>query len=292
MRALQSRLAVIVLTHNRKYEVLRTLGRLVAMAEPVEICAVDNGSADGSGEAIAARFPGVHLVRLERNLGAAGRNYGVQQVTARYVAFCDDDSWWAPGSLGRAMALLDTYPRLAAITARVLVGPQEREDPTSTCMATSPLPNALRIPDARAVAGILAGACVMRRQAFLEVGGYEPRLFIGGEETLLSLDLLAAGWHLAYVPAVTVHHYPSTRRDTAGRRRLLVRNALWCAWLRRPLARAGRETLRRLAEAIRDPSLAGGVLSALRGLPWVLKNRRVVPAHVESLLLMLEKAPA
>jgi GT2 family glycosyltransferase len=260
------------------------------MAEPVEICVVDNASADGSGDAIAQRFPGVHLIRLDRNLGAAGRNYGVQQVTARYVAFCDDDCWWAPGSLGRALTLLDAYPRLAAITARVLIGPEEREDPTSIYMATSPLPNALGIPGSKSVTGILAGACVMRRQAFLEVGGYEPRLFIGGEETLLSIDLMAGGWHLAYVPDVVVHHHPSFQRDTAGRKRLLLRNALWCAWLRRPLAGASRETLRRLGQVMREPSLAGGLLSALGGLPWVLKNRRVVPAHVESRLQMLEKA--
>lgn len=289
MRSLQSRVAVIVLTHNRKEEVLRTLARLVAMAEPVEICVVDNGSTDGTSQAIAERFPGVHRVRLERNLGAAGRNYGVRQVTARYVAFCDDDCWWEPGSLGRALALLDAHPRLGAITARILVGAEEREDPTSTSMATSPLPAILDIPGAKSVVGIMAGACVMRRQAFLEVGGYEPRLFIGGEESLLSIDLMAGGWHLAYVPEVVVHHYPSTRRDTAGRRRLLLRNALWCAWLRRPLAGAGRETLRRLGEVLRQPRLIGGLLSALGGLPWVLKNRRVVPAHVETRLQLLER---
>lgn len=291
MSAWHDRLAIIVLTCNRRREILRTLERLLALAEPVEICVVDNGSADGSGEAIARCFPGVGLVRLARNLGAAGRNYGVRRGGARYVAFCDDDCWWAPGSLERAVALLDAHPRLAAITARVLVGAEEREDPASRQMAASPLPNDLGIPGATAVAGFLAGACVMRRQAFLAVGGYEPRFFIGGEERLVAIDLLAAGWQLAYVPELVVHHHPSALRDAAGRRRLLLRNALWCAWLRRPLAGAWRETLRRLREAAHEPECLAGLAAALRGLPWVLRNRRVVPARVERALRLVEERP-
>lgn len=279
--------ALVVLTHNRRREVLRTLERLAALAEPLEICVVDNASSDGSGDAIARAFPAVRLLRLARNFGAAGRNAGVRAVRARHVAFCDDDAWWAPGSLARAAALLDAHPRLAALTARILVGPGEREDPTSALMAASPLRDCLGVPGVTAVAGCMAGACVMRRQAFLAVGGYEPRFFIGGEERLLAIDLLAAGWHLGYCPELVVHHHPSPSRDAPGRRRLLLRNALWCAWLRRPCAGAWRETWRRLAAAGEGESLAG-LGAALLGMPWVLRHRRVVPARVESLLSQLD----
>ncbi|MBS1189724.1 MAG: hypothetical protein H6R10_1516 [Rhodocyclaceae bacterium] len=281
------KLAVVILTYNRRQEILATLERL-ATCDGIPLCVVDNGSGDGTASAVAQAFPRVRILRLERNLGAAGRNYGVRQMDAPYIAFCDDDTWWAPGALERAAEILDAYPRLAAVTARVLVGPEGREDPTSALMARSPLPNRLGLPGTE-LAGFLAGACVMRRSAFLGAGGYEPRFFIGGEERLLALDLLAAGWHLGYIPELVVHHYPSRLRDAAGRRRLLLRNALWCAWLRRPLGGAWQETRRWLGQVRGDPGLLGGVMAAFLGLPWVLQNRRPVPAHVESCLRLLEK---
>src|SRR5271165_5075939 len=75
--------------------------------------------------------------------------------------------------------------------------------------------------------GFLAGASVIRRSAFLEVGGFESRFFIGGEEELLALDLATRGWSLRYVPELVVHHHPSPNRDAASRRWHLLRNALW-----------------------------------------------------------------
>jgi GT2 family glycosyltransferase len=280
---------IVVLTHNRKTEILRTLKKLTTLPEAPPICVVDNGSRDGSARAITRAFPQVRLVHLERNLGAAGRNEGVRTMHTEYIAFCDDDTWWAPGSLAAAVRLLDDHPSLAAVTARVLVGPEEREDPTSAVMAASPLlpPPGLA---GTAVIGFLAGACVMRRRAFLLAGGFEPRLLIGGEEALLALDLLAAGWSLAYAPALLVHHHPSSRRDSPRRRQLMLRNALWCAWLRRPLRSAWHETRRRLRDAGHDPRLLRGILEAMAGLPWVLARRRVIPHAVERHLQRVEAA--
>jgi N-acetylglucosaminyl-diphospho-decaprenol L-rhamnosyltransferase len=57
--------------------------------------------------------------------------------------------------------------------------------------------------------------------------------------------------------------------------------ALWFTWLRRPLPTAGRRTARLLGQLPRDRVSAAGVLDAVRGMPWVLRERSVVPAHVE-----------
>ncbi|HEX8989687.1 MAG TPA: glycosyltransferase [Rhodocyclaceae bacterium] len=288
-RDMAAPVAVVVLTHNRRREVLRTMARLAALPEAPPLCVVDNGSGDGTAVALARRFPQVRLVHLEHNAGAAGRNAGAQAVHADYVAFCDDDTWWAPGSLAEAVRLLDEHAGLAVVTARVLVGSREREDPTCAIMAASPVPAPPGFPGT-AVVGFLAGACVMRRSAFLLAGGFEPRLLIGGEEALLALDLMAAGWWLGYAPALVVHHHPSTHRDSLRRRQLLLRNALWCAWLRRPARSAWRETRRRLREARRDPQLLRGVAEAIAGLPWTLASRRVIPPTVERQLQRVEAA--
>lgn len=274
------RISVVILTYNRADEVLRTVARMAALPEQPRLVVVDNGSADATAERLGKRFPDVRLVALRANQGAAARNAGVRSTDTPYVAFCDDDTFWAPGSLARAVEIMDQFPQVAVLSARVLVGAEQREDPTSSAMARSPFPSE-GLPG-RAVLGFLAGACVFRRSAFLEVGGYEPKFFIGAEEALMTLDLVSRGWSVVYAPQLRVHHLPSRQRNSEARRRLLARNALWVAWLRRPAPAALRRTLQALRAAMADRTLAAGCLDALRELPWVLRNRRVVPPHVET----------
>lgn len=285
-----SAVTVVVLTHTRRVEAQRTVERLLALPEAPPVIVVDNASADGTPAAIRARFPSVRVLAMPVNLGAAARNAGVRAARTEHVALCDDDTWWAPGSLARAVAMLDAYPRLAVVTGRVLVGTDGREDPTCTLMATSPLDRDPACPG-RPVLGFLAGAAVLRRSAFLEVGGFEPRFFLGGEEALVAIDLAARGWSLAYVADVVVHHHPSARRGPAAqRRRLLLRNALWCAWLRRSVPDALGRSLALMGEhrGVR----VSATLRALAGAPWVLRHRRVAPPRVQRALRSLDRAAA
>lgn len=287
-RAADARTTVVVITHNRRAEVTRSLERMLDLPERPRIVVVDNGSADGTAAEILGRYP-VEVIRLDRNRGAAARNVGASQATTRYVAFSDDDTWWVAGALGRAADLLDRHPRLALVTGRVLVGPEAREDPTCAVMARSPLPRAPGLPGTP-VLGFLAGASVARRSALLGIGGFEPRLFLGGEEQLVAVDLVAAGWALAYVADVEARHFPSSQRDRPRRRVLLLRNALWFAWLRRPAGKALALTWHLCWQARRDPLAQRALGEALGGLGWTLARRRVLPPPVEAALRRLEAA--
>jgi hypothetical protein len=93
------------------------------------------------------------------------------------------------------------------------------------------------------------------------------------------MDLAARGWGLAYVDEVVAHHHPSLSRDPSGRRRVQVRNALWSAWLRRPLGGAARQTAQLAVLALHQRGARSGILLALLGLPWVLRERRPVPPN-------------
>jgi GT2 family glycosyltransferase len=275
-----SPVSVVVLTHNRVDELLGTLERLSRLPESPKLIVVDNASADGTSAEVSRRFPQVRLVRRPTNEGAAGRNAGVACVETPYAAFCDDDTWWAPGALARGAELLAAHPRVAVLSARVLVGAGERLDATCARMAESPL----RSPGlpGPALAGFMAGACVMRVQAFREAGGYEPRLLIGAEETLLSLDLLTLGWHIAYAPELVCHHHPSAARDTPRRQWLLARNRLWIAWMRLPARAAWRESRAAVREAADADAAWQALVAAVAGLPWALRRRRVVPPAVSA----------
>ena len=121
---------------------------------------------------------------------------------------------------------------------------------------------------------------VFRTSLFREVGGYEPRLFIGGEEDLVALDVLATNQSIVYCEQLTVHHRPSPSRDSGLRRRTLARNTAWNAWLRLPWTQACRTTLRSLGLLAREGHLIRDGIGLLRGLTWVLPRRRVVPDAV------------
>lgn len=279
---------IVIATRDRVAELLGTLERLAALTEPVDVVVVDNGSRDGTGARVRDAFPSVEVIEMGGNLGAAARNVGVEALRTPVVAFNDDDSHWAPGALARAAEHFEARPRLGLLAGRVLVGHDSRLDPTCAVMAASPLRTLPGAPGP-AVLGFVACGAVVRREAFLAAGGFEARLGVGGEETLLAVDLAAAGWELAYVDEVVTHHHPADAGvERPGRRVREVRNALWSDWLRRPAGPAVLGTARAVGRGLRDPVAARGVVEALGGLPWALSNRRSVPASVAEAMAALD----
>ena len=270
---------VVVVSRNRREDLLATLPRHEA---PVVL--VDNASTDGTVDAVRAAHPEVRVLALDRNHGAHGRTLGVAQARTPFVAFADDDSWWPPGQLARAAELMRAHPRLAVLNARILVGPEERLDPVCAEMASSPLGTAPDLPGPSLLGFVACGAMV-RTEAFEAVGGFDPVVRFPGEEERPALDLATAGWGLAYVDAVTVHHHPSVRRSSPGRRQAAIwRSRLLTAVMRLPAA----DVTRVLAGAVRcgRPGL-GGLARALPDLPAALRRRRPIPAHVRAALARL-----
>ena len=271
----------VVITRNRLADLLvsvpRHRGRVVV---------VDNGSDDGTVERLRRLgLPGLTVVPLGRNLGAPARNVGVELARTPYVAFADDDSWWAPGALDRAAAVLAASPRLGLLAGTVLVGPQERLDPVCSMMAASPLGWDVGRPGPE-ILGFMACGAVVRREAFLQAGGFDDVVKFPGEEERLALDLAAHGWVSCYVPEVVAHHHPSSTRDHDDTRAALItRNWLLTAVMRRPwpvVAARARQAMRS------GRSGRVGLAHAVRRAPVALRRRRPVAASVEARARLLE----
>jgi GT2 family glycosyltransferase len=279
-----SDVTVVVASRNRRDDLLATLPRHEA---PVIL--VDNASTDGTVEAVREAHPEVTVLPLDRNHGAHGRTLGVAQATTTFVAFADDDSWWAPGDLARAVAIMRAHPRLAVLNARIVVGPEERLDPVCAEMADSPLGTAADLPGPTLLGFIACGA-IVRTEAFEAVGGFDAVVRFPGEEERLSLDLAAAGWGMAYVDSVTVHHHPSPRRDPPGRRQAGIwRSKVLTAVMRYPAA----DLARVLATAVRSGRPGReGMVRAVPGLPAALRGRRPIPPEVRAAVRLLAGEPA
>ena len=279
MNPLDPDVTVVVMSRDRREELLASLPRHEA---PVIL--VDNASTDGSVEAVRAARPEVTVVPLPENVGSYARTIGVEHAGTPFVAFADDDSWWAPGDLARAAAIMRAHPRLAVLNARILVGPEERLDPVCEEMAASPLGAPADLPGP-ALLGFVACGAMVRTEAFLRVGGFDQVVRFPGEEERLSLDLAAAGWGIAYVDEVTVHHHPSPRRSAPEQRRAAIwRSRVLTAVMRQPVPEVGRVVLRALRTGTAERR---GLLRALPDVPAALRSRRPVPDGVRADLRLL-----
>ncbi|AJP05901.1 glycosyl transferase [Streptomyces cyaneogriseus subsp. noncyanogenus] len=281
---------MVIATRDRSASLAVTLRHLLALPERPEIVVADNASTDGTRAMLARDFPRVRVLALPYNCGALARTHGVRALDTPYVAFSDDDSWWAPGALSTAARLFDEHPRLGLVSARTLVGPADDPDPLNDVLAASPLGPATDLPGTQ-VLGFLGCAAVARRTAYLDAGGYHPLLFFGAEETLLAYDLAARGWGVTHCPDVVAHHHPDPGPRT-GRPAVVRRNELLTAWLRRPLPYALARTRALAAEARHDPHARRALREALGRLPAALRDRRALPPHVERAARRLEGAQA
>ncbi len=289
------RTTLVVITRNRAEHLLGNLERLQRLSAGVPVVVVDNGSTDGTNDLVRRYHPDVELVRLPRNIGAAGRTVGVRMSSTPYVAFADDDSWWAEGALNTAADLLDAHPRVGLLTGRLLVEPGGGLDPVCRLMQDSPLDEVVGVGPR--VLGFIACAAVVRRAAYLGVGGFHPRFGVGGEEQLLAIDLERAGWDCAYTDSVVAHHLPGHGAPRPRRSQTIVRNSLWTAWLRFGPRNALRETGIQLRDALTSDSATraprfAGIGEALLGAAWVLRERKQVPAGIEAQLALLRDAGA
>ncbi|MFF0792689.1 glycosyltransferase family 2 protein [Streptomyces spiralis] len=277
---------VVIATRNRSASLAVTLRHLLTLPEHPEIVVADNASTDATRALLAQEFPQVRVLSLPFNRGAVARTHGVRALHTPYVAFSDDDSWWAPGALGRATRHFDDHPRLGLLAGRTLVGPEQEPDPLNKVLADSPLGEATDLPGTQ-VLGFLACASVVRRTAYLDAGGFHPVLFFGAEETLLAYDLAARGWGVTHCPDVIAHHHPASG-PRPDRPAVIRRNELLTAWLRRPLPYALARTRALAADARRDPQARHALHETLTRLPAALRARRALPPHIERAARLLD----
>jgi GT2 family glycosyltransferase len=261
---------------------------LLALSDSWPVIVVDDASNDGTAERLRERFGDrIDVIALDRNQGAAARSVGVRAASTELVAFADDDSWWEPGSLRRAGALFDLDPTVGLLAATVVVEPRHEVDPIVEHLRGSPLDAS---PVGPTILGFLACGAVVRREAYLDAGGFHSLVGVGGEEELLALDLRAAGWRLAYAAPLIAHHAPDGGDSgRTARRARQMRNQALIRWLRRPISVAVAATLRLLVRSAGDAAARRAVRELARMAGAVRADRRPVPAAVEQEVRQLDR---
>ena len=228
------------------YCVVNTNGRefLVACLEAIErtappdleheVLVLDNASDDGSAEAVRELDRSIRLTSLDRRQGkAANDSRLIEEARGEFCLLLNEDSELQPGAVPALIGALRS-DRQAAVAGAQLLSPDGH-----------PVPCAWRLPSARtALAGALflhrrytvesggdatrpvgwvqSSAMLVRRQAALAVGGFDPNFFVYSDETDFCKRLSDAGWRILYVPSARAIHHDQMAHDAAGAERRIV----------------------------------------------------------------------
>ncbi|MFH1469008.1 MAG: glycosyltransferase [Pseudomonadota bacterium] len=255
---------------------LASLGRL-----EVEVVVVDDASSDGTAAAVAARFPRVRVLRLERNVGAAqAKNLGAATTGADLLWFLDSDTEIPTTfDLTKAVRLATGEGRVGAVGGELHPLP----DGVLEHRVKHLLPNfqtrTVSLPGSygcvREVDYLPTCNLLIRRALFERVGGFDPVYFILSEDVDLCLRIRGRGLRcVASDPTAVLHHISLRQRpgDLALVHRNRVRLALlfgapW-ALLGLPLADLALQAHPALVR-----SVLRGEISARKHLPEALRER-------------------
>lgn len=224
-REVPPRVAAVIVNHNTREDLLACLPTLPG-AGADEIVVVDCGSSDGSVAAVRDEHPGVTVLELANVGYGQGANAGVRATSAPFVAVANADTRFDGGALtvladaleqaqdvaavgpqvrypdGRRQASARTFPTLGQAAAHAVLGlwwPGNRWTRAYRQSDVDP-------EQPRDVDWLSGCALLLRREAFDQVGGFDPGYWMYVEDVDLGYRLRQAGWRIRFEPAAGVEH--------------------------------------------------------------------------------------
>jgi GT2 family glycosyltransferase len=223
-------------TYNVRDEIVGCLQSVVGHTDPfpTEIVVVDNGSHDGTVEAVRSRWPAVRVIEAGENLGfARANNVGIRSTPSEFVLLLNPDTVIPPAAIPTLVRALAVHPEAAAAGPRLIDGDGFPELSFGWTMGPfgelrqkilgglyrRRVQRVVRMVDRWARTGgpreWVSGACLLVRRADLDaVGLLDERYFMYAEDVDLCVSLRKRGREILFVPQAEVVHL---RGRSAGR---------------------------------------------------------------------------
>lgn len=289
----------VVVNFNGGERVLRTLEALRGQGSSLcSIFVVDNHSDDGSPQRIRERFPGVHLLELESNVGlSAARNIGLRVSHSKLTLLVDHDIYLEPGTLER-MIVAHVEQSSAVVCPRIRLVPERDVIQTDgaflhflgTLGLRNPYSKASTKPARPGYVDAAIGACLLLdREKTLAAGGFDELYFFYFEDLEFSMRMRLRGERIWCEARAEVYHeraagtpglsyrgqgrYPDRRALLTMRNRLLT--ILIHYRLRTILLLSPVLALYELASLV-ESSRRGWLKPWLRAWSWQFENRAAI----------------
>jgi GT2 family glycosyltransferase len=207
---------VVMLTYNRWDLTRQALSLLAEVTEPrYEVVIVDNASTDGTLDELK-RVHGAKILRNPRNLGfGPANNQGAAIARGRYLLLLNSDAWVRPGWLAPLVEIAEGDPSVAAVAPKLLYPDGRLQEAGSIVWRDARVRNygdgeVASRPEYlfRRTVDYASAACLLvRRSAFIGLGGFDPRFApMYCEDVDLCLALAVTGGGTVYQPRSVVEH--------------------------------------------------------------------------------------
>lgn len=217
------KISIVILTYNRRERLAQQIDLFKKVRfHSVEIIIVDNCSNEAVDD-LVRQDTRATLLRNDKNMGAIGRNRGMEIASGDIIITLDDDVYGITDLHLERLCQLMQRPDLAAVVFKV------NEEKTGRLMNwCHPYDPDLFSAQEFETNDISEGAVAFRRSALQQVGLYPEYFFISHEGIDLAFRLINAGWRVIYNPEIVVTHAYDQRARVSWRRYYFdTRNQLW-----------------------------------------------------------------
>ena len=236
------KLSVVIVNYNVRYYLEQCLNSVLKATKNIEaeVLVFDNHSNDGSVDYLKTRFPQVHFIESNHNLGfARGNNVAIRQSQGQYVLLLNPDTFVGEDVLADTLAFMEAHPKAGALGVRMLKNTGEpalesrRGLPSpmtafyKMCGLCARFPKSHRfgryymgyLPwDKPAQIEVVSGAfCLLRRKVLDDVGLLDEDFFMYGEDIDLSYRVLKGGYENWYFPASIMHYKGESTQKSSFR---------------------------------------------------------------------------
>lgn len=301
-------IAILVLNFNGKeylQECFDSLEKLSSSQHTVETYCVDNASTDGSVEWVKEHFPWVKILAFDHNWGFAGAyNRAVRQIVSDYVVFLNNDTVVDPEWLNELVKAAEQRDDAVIFGSKLLF--YDRPNVVNhaggkiTLIGSGYDIGMGCVDDGRFdlpsyTGWSIAASLLMRREVFLQVGGFDEDYFAYFDDVDLCWRTWLAGYRVLYVPASVVYHkYGGSFGNRRSSLRIyhclknrvanMIKNLKWPYLLLGLGISVGYEAYRVLIFLSEKnwaavAAVARGSWACIRELPASLAKRRVIQRH-------------
>ena len=212
---------VVIPTWNRRQDLLSCLASLYSNDYPsFRVVVVDNGSTDGTVEAVRTHYPQATLIPLQSNIGATGasnRGFAVAlENGADYVLRLDSDTILAPTALSELVKAAQDAPQVGVWTAKIyycdpphmiwFAGAYRNRWHLGAFGSARKQTDSTRTLNPRIIDYAWSTAMLIRADVLRNVGGFDPDFLVYFEEVDFCLRVRAAGRQIMFVPTAHVWH--------------------------------------------------------------------------------------
>ena len=238
-------MAVIVLSYNGLSDTRKCLASLQAAVRPFTApILVDNGSTDGTSEAVAAEFPWCEIVRVEMNRGPlVGNNAGIRralEMGVRWILLMNNDTTVHPDLCERLRDAALAHPQFDVLGPVIMFMGDPDVVMTEGTIFNPPIPRGFFLdkpvpltrttPPSVVECDIVNGCCLMITADMVRrVGDFDERLFMYHDEADLCLRVIEAGGRLGMIDHELIWHKGSATSEGTGKRSIRYYDArnLW-----------------------------------------------------------------